>query len=888
MSNSLETALAERSSTLFCFGNNVRNTDAPNGYSGVSEEQFIDAMLNQPHEGAKLDAPWWMLTTYRGSNARNQAGQEDHGQFWGMALDVDTGNLPASAIDAVVQHAFPNVRAHIHSTASATPDDKRWRAAIMFLQPVPGAYYAVMIHCLRERLVQSAAQLGEHVDFDSCTNNPSQVMFWPTRGAFYEAYPSLGEPLDLLSIPNLNADAKAEHERRERERRETDPSDDKDGWIGYFNSQHNLTSIMVDAGFEWRRSQKMGDDYWHPKQSSTNGSPTLVFECGKRWDTKSGTLRESGIGRANKDGTSNTGDAFDVWCWYKFENNRELALLTYRAMLLGYDPQVHNMMNHATLQSPQAVIQYHQDHGRFLLEDQPLYCCGVPINTLAQAENNKRIEREALELQQLQQQAQRDLEAQAVIDHAHWKDQTPYHKFNPTKLDELAWNAPGIIGEMVRWGSNKSTRCTLIPLLAGAMTAVGHFTQGKVVLEWEQHISPPGLAINLVANTGKGKGDASKLLKAIEDVRDRTKELTSKRLRKFKSGAAVTKGFSIHKNRTIVHEEAAADAKASQGDSHNMTMIAALTDAMTSFVTGLDPEEAASKLHSNDGAQNPTVSILWNGTPERYAQTVSSGDAEGGWLGRWLNMTIEGKVAKHKPSGSKWNTPEHEAVQVQRKQAIQLWVRRFQSLSNAPHAQEHHEDIWMGEHVGYHIARFTPEAEQELAEIDKRFTEMEDDMKRTMSERNICARGVEVISKIALNAGLACVMDANNKMVIDKPCVVWAEQVFLCSLQAIVGILANEGGTNGVTDKIRERIHNLFNRLEGKEAFARAGRKVCRLESGKIAIQWSHVMQNLKSGSSSRGHNVVRDEVNGLVETEELICSPLPDQGSGQWLYLPT
>jgi hypothetical protein len=143
----------------------------------------------------------------------------------------------------------------------------------------------------------------------------------PVRSGYYEGI--IGDEVYLDIGPLLREhERKLEMERAERIAR----SPSGDGLIDWFNAKHSIEDVMVDVGY-------LTEDHkhWRSPLQSTGSFATMIFEDGLRWVSKSGSDAAAGIGMESKGG-ARTGDAFDIYRFFKHDNDRRAALRAVAAM----------------------------------------------------------------------------------------------------------------------------------------------------------------------------------------------------------------------------------------------------------------------------------------------------------------------------------------------------------------------------------------------------------------------------------------------------------------------------------------------------------------------------------------------------------------------------
>lgn len=294
----------------------------------------------QPQSAPKKSALAFLPSLYAEFDARDHAAQRERGQFVALVGDIDKGNHPLDLVADKVAAVVGEAAWTIYSTASARPDDRRWRVVI----PLAEAVGFDVWHDAQLALVE--ALRGDGFELDMSAARAGQIAFLPNVPA--EARDAANEPLFFErvasdpaapglelwhgtiadAIASLQAQREADDAERERikaeaiKRRPRNPasSDDGGSMIEAFNRENTLSTMLERHGYE--QSPRHGQDWRSPMQTSDSFA-TRVIEGGK-WISLSASDAASGLGERCAAGCF--GDAFDLFAHFEHGGDRKAAL----------------------------------------------------------------------------------------------------------------------------------------------------------------------------------------------------------------------------------------------------------------------------------------------------------------------------------------------------------------------------------------------------------------------------------------------------------------------------------------------------------------------------------------------------------------------------------
>lgn len=281
----------------------------------------------------------FLPSLYFDSDARSHAAQREHGQFVALVGDIDHGDYPLDLVASTVAAVARGAAWSIYSTASAKPDDRRWRVVVPLSEPSGFDDW----HDAQLALVAILQDRG--LELDTSAARPGQISFLPNvpaelRGAdgqplFFEQRSNnsatgfcirSGDMADAIAA--IRAKRAADDAERERiraeafERRTRRPISSGDGgsMIDAFNRDNEVTVLL--ASYNYQQSPRNGDDWRSPLQTSESYA-TRVVESDK-WISLSGSDAAAGLGERHASGCF--GDAFDLFCHFEHGGDRKAAL----------------------------------------------------------------------------------------------------------------------------------------------------------------------------------------------------------------------------------------------------------------------------------------------------------------------------------------------------------------------------------------------------------------------------------------------------------------------------------------------------------------------------------------------------------------------------------
>ncbi|MDS9467819.1 hypothetical protein RGQ15_09590 [Paracoccus sp. MBLB3053] len=399
-----------------------------------------------------------------------------------------------------------------------------------------------------------------------------------------------------------------------------------------------------------------------------------------------------------------------------------------------------------------------------------------------------------------------------------WIAGTPYPIEQPSLIEALAWNAPGLIGRMVREGAAKrAERGTLIPQLGAALVSFSVMVQGKFVSYWDGHYTPPCAMLVLVGGTGSGKSTAIKLFADYKTY------LANNTAAVFISRPKSGPGLLQYASRSpiaavnIINEEASGILGATGEHSDSSRRMMALI--YTAYETGIDPEPSADDKRTTEPLPCPQLSALLciqNELLQKYDKKF----AALGELGRMLFIQIPDLDLIEYEKRPQFS----DALIKEINQFIKLAPPMVPTggLSSNPLKCEIKQTPLLA-HFSY-VIQYSAEADEYLKSLRLEYDTISRDEKRDLLVRYVAKRMVEAINRIATICGIAA---GEWETGISIQTVRWSAAFVKESLQFVIDMAADTGVVDSgapAPQRIRGAIKAAFSRsLDEWGADARQG-----------------------------------------------------------------
>lgn len=247
-----------------------------------------------------------------------------------IALDIEpnkkTGEMPPPPQDISARIKAKGWDGVVHTSHSHTIKSPRYRIvmplAVPFDFPSDGHAEARAIDAMVVKSIADALGLASVLDLSKCS--AESLFFLPRHpeGAAHYAEIVAGEPLDYGPLYEA---ARAEHEEREQRYKaasRTKPKRQKAGPIAAYNASVDLPALLLDVGY---MAKPGSSEHFRSPNQTTKSYATRLYPDG-RWVSLSGSDAVAGLGMASTAGNARCGDAFDIFSFYKHNNDAKAAL----------------------------------------------------------------------------------------------------------------------------------------------------------------------------------------------------------------------------------------------------------------------------------------------------------------------------------------------------------------------------------------------------------------------------------------------------------------------------------------------------------------------------------------------------------------------------------
>jgi hypothetical protein len=312
-------------------------------YPGISWAE-IARMAASPQAKEKIDADFFIPSTYREHDGRSHDAQREHGAFRMLALDIDRGNPSLDDVLAAVEAVCGPVSLLAYSSSGASPENRKWRVLLPLAGVLTGAEYeaaqTVLFDLLHAHGIHpdgALARCGQPIYLPNvplAKRNPDITpIFYQHRviraGTLrLDAASAIRQEIDRRAeqhrLAAEQADrARAERERQRAERRQKFP--DQVSPVDAFNADHTIEDLLMRYQYERRGSSQ----HYRSRYQTSPSFATENFLS--HWVSLSGSDAAAGVGKPKSLGENAYcwGDAFDLFCHYEHDGDFDKAVRAY-------------------------------------------------------------------------------------------------------------------------------------------------------------------------------------------------------------------------------------------------------------------------------------------------------------------------------------------------------------------------------------------------------------------------------------------------------------------------------------------------------------------------------------------------------------------------------
>ena len=312
-------------------------------YPGISWAD-IARMVSTPQAKEKIDADFFIPSTYREHDGRSHEAQRERGAFRMLALDIDRGNPSLDDVLAAVEAVCGPVSLLAYSSSGASPENRKWRVLLPLAGALSGADYELAQTALFDLLHANSihpdgalARCGQPIYLPNvplAKRNPDLTpIFYQHRiiragtlrlDADSAIRQEIDRRLEQYRLAAEQADrARAERERQRAERRQKFP--DQVSPVDAFNADHTIEDLFARYQYERRGSSQ----HYRSRYQTSPSFATQNFLS--HWVSLSGSDAAAGVGKSKSLGENSYcwGDAFDLFVHYEHDGDFDKAVRAY-------------------------------------------------------------------------------------------------------------------------------------------------------------------------------------------------------------------------------------------------------------------------------------------------------------------------------------------------------------------------------------------------------------------------------------------------------------------------------------------------------------------------------------------------------------------------------
>jgi RecA-family ATPase len=312
-------------------------------YPGISWGD-IAKMVSTPQAKEKIDADFFIPSTYREHDGRSHEAQRERGAFRMLALDIDRGNPSLDDVLAAVEAVCGPVSLLAYSSSGATPENRKWRVLLPLAGALSGADYELAQTALFDLLHANGihpdgalARCGQPIYLPNvplAKRNPDLTpIFYQHRiiragtlrlDADSAIRQEIDRRLEQYRLAAEQADrARADRERQRAERRQKFP--DQVSPVDAFNADHTIEDLFARYQYERRGSSQ----HYRSRYQTSPSFATQNFLS--HWVSLSGSDAAAGVGKSKSLGENSYcwGDAFDLFVHYEHDGDFDKAVRAY-------------------------------------------------------------------------------------------------------------------------------------------------------------------------------------------------------------------------------------------------------------------------------------------------------------------------------------------------------------------------------------------------------------------------------------------------------------------------------------------------------------------------------------------------------------------------------
>jgi hypothetical protein len=312
-------------------------------YPGISWAE-IARMAASPQAKEKIDADFFIPSTYREHDGRSHDAQREHGAFRMLALDIDRGNPSLDDVLAAVEAVCGPVSLLAYSSSGASPENRKWRVLLPLAGVITGGEYEAaqtalfdLLHAHGIHPDGALARCGQPIYLPNvplAKRNPDiSPIFYQHRiiraGTLrLDAASAIRQEIDRRAEQHRLAAEQAERARADRERQRAERRQkfpDQVSPVDAFNADHSIEDLLMRYQYERRGSSQ----HYRSRYQTSPSFATENFLS--HWVSLSGSDAAAGVGKPKSLGENAYcwGDAFDLFCHYEHDGDFDKAVRAY-------------------------------------------------------------------------------------------------------------------------------------------------------------------------------------------------------------------------------------------------------------------------------------------------------------------------------------------------------------------------------------------------------------------------------------------------------------------------------------------------------------------------------------------------------------------------------
>jgi hypothetical protein len=312
-------------------------------YPGISWAE-IARMAASPQAKEKVDADFFIPSTYREHDGRSHDAQREHGAYRMLALDIDRGNPSLDDVLSAVEAVCGPVSLLAYSSSGASPENRKWRVLLPLAGVLTGAEYEAAQTALFDLLHANGihpdgalARCGQPIYLPNvplAKRNPDLTpIFYQHRvirasTLRLDAASAIRQEIDRRAEQHRLAAEQAERARADRERQRAERRQkfpDQVSPVDAFNADHSIEDLLMRYQYERRGSSQ----HYRSRYQTSPSYATENFLS--HWVSLSGSDAAAGVGKPKSLGENAYcwGDAFDLYCHYEHDGDFDKAVRAY-------------------------------------------------------------------------------------------------------------------------------------------------------------------------------------------------------------------------------------------------------------------------------------------------------------------------------------------------------------------------------------------------------------------------------------------------------------------------------------------------------------------------------------------------------------------------------